>query len=224
MYVMKRRNTRLSISIRLLPTFGGKISIFSRIDNFSLGVIIWQCVSGEFPFNATEAVGKERRLSIRKQLSEGMLPWGSEKPSDIEWAEVVPIITNCWRRTPTLRPPPAFVAEQILAIYTRFSALPASEQESAPLDKESVEIIINRCSEMVQKARNGETDMEKLTDAEFRVLLQRNQQAFDPVTSFLLGAAIWWQVSKFNDWNDDLSEAYGMHPQSESPWLLTMSC
>jgi hypothetical protein len=70
--------------------------------------------------------------------------------------------------------------------------------------------------DLIEKARAAGEHGEfvgKLSVPDFQCLMQNNVEEFNPVTSFLIGAAIWWELSDFNEWKDDFVEAYDLRPQ-----------
>ena len=74
--------------------------------NTSLGVVIWECSVGTFPFSAapTDVTSRQDKNVIRQNLASGMLPWtvGDDRQG---WDDVYTIVYSCWNSCPTLRPP-----------------------------------------------------------------------------------------------------------------------
>lgn len=227
MFVLKPLNTPPRTFTLYIPMFGGTLaeaSLCIRLTK-SLGVIVWQCLTGLLPFekSSKEAEVNESRESISCLLSQGQLPWLSNKMDEAAWGGVIPVILSCWRSQPSLRPPPAFVAQRLLDILTEGCILPNfSVRPSLSADSQKIERISGECWAIIQKVRKSKgirEDRDKLAGNEFHFLLRSSREAFDPVISFLVGAAIWWEVSDFKEWDDDLSEAHDMKPDGMSPLL-----
>jgi hypothetical protein len=155
--------------------------------------------------------------SIRQQLKVGKLPFGSPERVEDEWCEVVfKFVLQCWQTVPTLRPPSANVAQQLGQVYTRYCASPGVPISlSTPLyDVGNLNIISQRCMQRIEAARKPKVGqgIEKLGAADFQVLVDSTRKEFNPVTHFLVGAAIWWQLSEFNRWDDEFMEAHDLQP------------
>jgi hypothetical protein len=181
-------------------------------------------VTGQLPFGKTAAdvQDNEPASEIRDQLR-CQLPWLSHPMEANPSGGLISVILSCWRRQPHLRPPAAFVSQQLLDILTQeyVPPVPAALLPDST-DNGKIDNISNVCWNLIQKARKShgiESIRVALPADDFALLLQKNQQTYDPVISFLLGAAIWWKISEFNEWNDDLSEATDMHPDC-SPLLF----
>lgn len=167
----------------------------------------------------------QAEVSIRQRLSEGHYPWAIEELNEFE--ECKSIIQGCLQRAPALRPPAAFVAQQLLGVYTQHCISPELKISGSPSrDREELQRINARCWELVQQARKSkgdETGRGKLSSADFQVLLASARKEFHPIISFLVGAGIWWQVSEFHDWDDDSMEAYGVESKGMSIFLTAFS-
>jgi hypothetical protein len=165
----------------------------------------------------------QTEVAIRQQLSDGHYPWGIEELKELEGCES--IIQACLQQVPALRPPAAFVAQQLLGVYTQHCISPELSISGSPSrDSEELQGIKARCWELIQQARKSkgdETGRGKLSSTDFQALLVSTRKEFDPITSFLVGAGIWWQVSEFDEWDDDLVEAYDVDSKGLS-FSLTM--
>lgn len=110
----------------------------------SLGIIIWQFISGKVPYDIDEEVLPENQKHdhVLNMIKRGDLP-GALENIDASW-DVLNLIGQCWNKQPLLRPTAASVAESLLDIRTRLSmpvsvadgiskaSLPAEQTETKP--------------------------------------------------------------------------------------------
>lgn len=167
---------------------------------------------------ARECTEEHENSKIREQLKRGQQPWGSNKMSGTDWGEVASIIQECWNPIPTLRPPAIFIAQRLLDVYTQHCASPdiPLANSSPSQDHEKLRDAKTRCQTLVQHIRSSKTkntSLDKLTVVDFQILLESNQEIFDPITSYLIGAAIWWNICDLSDLTDEFTEAYDMRPE-----------
>src|SRR5947207_7085627 len=112
----------------------------------------------------------QAEVSIRRRLSEGHYPWGIEDLKEFEGCNS--IIQGCLQQAPALRSPAAFVAQQLLAVYTQHFISPALNiSGSSGQDTKELQRIRARCWELVQQARKSKGGQDKLSSADFQVLL-----------------------------------------------------
>lgn len=167
---------------------------------------------------ARECIEEHEKSDIREQLKSGQQPWGSNRMSGIDWGDVASIIQECCNPIPTLRPPAIFIAQRLLDVYTQHCAssdIPLASSSSSQ-DHEKLRDAKTRCQALVQHIRTSKTKnagLDKLSVVDFQILLEGNQEIFDPITSYLIGAAIWWNICDLSDLTDELTEAYDMRPE-----------
>jgi len=217
----RHENMQMIDAIHCTQMFGGNCSFMNLFDGSSLGIVLWQCLTWDFPFQLrAEAIQEDRINEFRQQFRE-QLPWGDHSMNEAEWGECVSIISQCWETTPTLRPSSARLAQQLVGVYTRLCARSAEPLASSSplLPNGDLPAIRKRCWELVEftrKQKNPPSSKEKLSTIDFRILLEKTEGEFDPLSSFLVGAAIWQQVMDFNDWDDEYVHAYDLSSDGTS--------
>jgi hypothetical protein len=128
----------------------------------------------------------EKQDAIRKQLADGVLPWTNGAPThDVD---VYTIVQGCWNPIPELRPQAAYIAQRLLDLFARRSVT----DELSPV-AEVLEEVKNSVFQKIEAKRNrNPTDAVPSDHASMLhdAVTTRN----DPVSSSLLGAAIWWEL------------------------------
>lgn len=117
-----------------------------------------------------------------------------------------------------LRSPPAYIAQQLFDVYVQLCASTEYDLPS-PQDSTRVGRIAARCLELIQHARKAKDDkpiQNMLNAADFQILVENNRDQFNPVISFLIGAGVWWKVSEFDDFEDELVKANDLPPKGSS--------
>jgi hypothetical protein len=204
---------------------GGTSLTYISLSTYSFGVIVWQILEWRLPFDCDDSdLSSEETLSVRERLRDGQLPWGENEMKDDERSELKPIILECWQAE-NLRLPSSYVAQRLGHVFTRYrsrSETPFStsfpERQLARLSQ-----IRNQTMHVVKLARNEKAKLpqdNQISNDDVRFLLESLQAQFNPVTSFLLGAAIWWQLTPFDGWDDDFQEAYDLQLDGILPALF----
>lgn len=177
----------------------------------SLGIVLWQCLTGQFPYGVAEEVLKdtEECRIIRESLSH------EELPGTIDDYEEAPgladIIRQCWTRDPMLRPTASAVALRLIDVTAHLavaeSNLVSADMQSSAAARNTLDVLENRQIATIQKrtldiirdarhVNKNSTDLVQSTARidlnDFNMLLE---DGTDPLTSFLLGAAFWWNVN-----------------------------
>ena len=170
--------------------------------NTSLGVVIWECCVGTFPFSVapTDIASREDKSVIRQKLASGMLPWtvGAYRQG---WDDVYTIVHSCWNSRPTLRPPAPYVAQTLLDLYTQRSLGAPSLIDEVPGEVQG-SIFEKICSK-----RNDFHATVTDISIEAALRLKRSVDKYsDPRNSFLLGAAVWWELVPVEIFADSFSE------------------
>ena len=146
----------------------------------SLGVLIWECVSGTIPFDhKKEGTGELDVAKIRNLTAQNKMPWKGQQAEPLV-CQVVRIVESCCNPRPNVRPSAADVARSLWDIMI----LSSIEVDPAPSIQEGVKA---RVSEMLEKEANiglklSDKDVEDLQD-----LVTKG----DPTAAFLFGSAIW---------------------------------
>lgn len=150
----------------------------------SLGTIVWECFVGGFPFS-TPPPAAEDKSHIRRKLAEGALPWDIDGSQEMD--HIYSIVRDCWNANPTLRPSAAFVSQTLLDIVVR-ELVPASPAIFIPHN--TLYAIKERVLEGIKGKKEGTTQLLPIVPDDVRILRQSADLGIDPVSSYLLGAAI----------------------------------
>ena len=170
--------------------------------NTSLGVVIWECCVGTFPFSVapTDIASRKDKSVIRQKLASGMLPWTVEADRK-GWDDVYTIVHSCWNSHPTLRPPASYVAQTLLDFYTQRSLGAPSLIDEVPSEVQG-SIFEKICSK-----RNDFHATVTDISIEAALRLKRSVDKYsNPSNSFLLGAAIWWELVPVEIFTDSFSD------------------
>ena len=160
----------------------------------SMGILIWQCVSGTFPFGfsreVTEGPDAER---IRQLILQGSLPWKEHSHDDSLLQQVGRLVERCCYFKPNVRPSAADVAHSLFDILT----LAALNIHSSPPIDGSVKA---RVSEFLEKVDKNATlpVPEHLGSNDVKDLRNLATQG-DPTAAYLLGSAIWYGLTEPED-------------------------
>ncbi|KAK4068917.1 hypothetical protein Trihar35433_5496 [Trichoderma harzianum] len=136
-------------------------------DIWSLGVIIWQCLTGLVPYNIFTEVGAEDKdyTKLREALDMANLPGDVNASGLSSLASARDLVEQCWSRNPLLRPTAASAAEILLDLRVRLSLEGAAEAEQASKPKgeatsEEYKPIRfnNTCKAEVKKVDNDDAD------------------------------------------------------------------
>jgi len=170
--------------------------------NTSLGVVIWECSVGTFPFSAapTDVASNESKRAIQRKLASGTLPWtvGADRQG---WDDVYTIVHSCWNSRPALRPPAPYVAQTLLDFYTQRSLGAPSSIDEVP------GVVQGSIFEKICFKRNGVHTTVTDISYEDALKLKRSVDKYsDPRNSFLLGAAIWWELVPVEVFADSFSD------------------
>jgi hypothetical protein len=151
--------------------------------------LIWELLTGTFPFSAHPADidSSEKKDPIRVQLSKGARPWNDDG-SKQGWEDVYKIMRDCWDPNPVLCPPASYVAQTLLDIYARRSL----GSDSLTIEEVPQEVKDSTFKKIVAKRYN-----KPATELSGDVILMLHRSVTttnDPLSSFLMGAAIWWDL------------------------------
>jgi len=159
-----------------------------------MGILIWQCVSGTFPFGfsreVTEGPDAEQ---IRQLILQGSLPWKEHSHDDSLLQQVGRLVERCCNFKPNVRPSAADVAHSLFDILT----LAALNIHSSPPIDGSVKA---RVSEVLEKVDKNATlpVPEHLGSNDVKDLRDLATQG-DPTAAYLLGSAIWYGLTEPED-------------------------
>lgn len=184
-------------------------------DIWNLGTIIWQCIFGHSPYGISNEVlpsaeGYFNDLGkIEEAMKQGSLPGAFEE--GYEALELSDIIRRCWKKDPILRPTAATVAQDLLYIKTRLSfSIAAQESDDGrslatlPRVEESQAGAWKAIKEARELNKNSLIPVQpnlKSAASDFNLLLNEDDEQ-GPVTSFVLGAMIFWNLTDDFQWQD----------------------
>ena len=156
----------------------------------SLGVVIWELIVGTFPISTapTNITSDEDESVIRQNLASGRLPW-TVKDNIQGWDDVYTIVHSCWNSRPTMRPPAPYVAQTLLDFYTRRSLGSTTSIYEVPGEVQG-----SIFEKIRSKRKNPHATVTSISDDDALKLKRSVDEYGDPHNSFLLGAAIWWEL------------------------------
>jgi hypothetical protein len=189
---------------------GSKLEVArSLTSSLSLGTIIWECLTGTFPFSCPPPDVLQRKTTIQEALGAGASPWDLSltTANNSVLDQIRPYICDCWSVIPTLRPPAAFVTQKIFDVLTLHSAhLPAVIHSlSSPLKERALRSI---------RSKREKKSILPVASEDAQVLKRFAGHQLDPHASFLFGASLWWDLVPLDDELDD--ECVNLRPPAES--------
>jgi serine/threonine protein kinase len=174
----------------------------------SLGIVLWECLSGRFPYEMESQVLKtsDDCPKIRYSIQKGLLPGPI-----VDYAEALglsTLIRQCWKLDPMHRTTADAIAKELYGI-TAGLAVPKPETEiaiaesqvSGVLERSDDEKILQRALEAIRVARTVNKSAKKFVQSsstisqdDFAALVGEND-GNHPVVSFVLDAALWWNIA-----------------------------
>lgn len=165
----------------------------------SLGVVLWQCVVGDFPFGEATPIFSD--ANARKRLEARI---ANEDPGKTDRCEagIAELIRQCWRRHGHLRPTGADVARILEQIYTRMSCEMTGSHVQVD-NAAALDAVQSKLMERIKLARAknppGTKDLVvpkdlKVSQLEFETYYSGFQ--WDAVKSFVVGAALFWELAQ----------------------------
>ncbi|KAL7909983.1 hypothetical protein GGI35DRAFT_478863 [Trichoderma velutinum] len=90
---------------------------------WSLGVIVWQCLTGLVPYSIPNEVGAEDKdyAKLREALDRADLPGDVNASRLSNFGSARDLIEQCWNRNPLLRPTAALAADILLDLRVQLS-------------------------------------------------------------------------------------------------------
>ena len=165
--------------------------------------MIWECTFGGFPFSTAPAdiASKKGESDIQEKLASGMLPWTVEADSADKqgWDDVFTIVDSCWNSRPTLRPPASYVALTLLDFYAQRSLDATSSIYKVPGE------VQDSIFEKIHSKRKRAT-VTNISDEDALRLKRSVDEDKDPRNSFLLGAAVWYELVRVEVFADSFSD------------------
>jgi hypothetical protein len=159
-----------------------------------MGILIWQCVSGTFPFGFSREVTEGPDAGrIRQLILQGHLPWKEHSHDNSLLQQVGRLVERCCTFKPNVRPSAADVAHSLFDILMLATL---NIHSSPPIDG-SVKV---RVSEFLEKTDKSATlpVPEQLSSNDVKDLRNLVMQG-DPTAAYLLGSAIWYGLTEPED-------------------------
>lgn len=175
-----------------------------------MGILIWECVSGSFPFGCSqEVIEGPKAAELRQLTAQGSLPWKEYVQEDLLLKQVAKLVDRCCNLKPNIRPSAADVAHSLFDILTLTTI---NIDPSPPLD-EGVKVRVSQLLDEVDKTRSlvipNKLDAKSVQDL-------RNLVAYgDPTAALLLGSAIWYSLA---DPDEDLDQLLLVAGEDHSHW------
>ncbi|TDL17277.1 hypothetical protein BD410DRAFT_843728 [Rickenella mellea] len=142
---------------------------------------------------------------IRQRLADGSLPWGDQQREDGS-DDIYAIVGECWNASPALRPSASYVAQTLLEIVARHTAkTPERDPIVSPEHKQ-------RVLEVIRASRDGKRG-EHIAMGSVVALRRSVERDMDPVSSFLLGAAIWYELPPGGVHEYEDPESFSIQPR-----------
>jgi hypothetical protein len=174
----------------------------------SLGILIWELVSGSFPFEQSQEIFEGNEAgAIRKFIAKGSLPWMETSPSEPLLIRIVKVVTRCCSIRPNIRPSAADVAHSLLDILE----LAAVNIDPTPLLDEGVKVSVSEILDKVDKT--GTRPVSEKLDEKLTQGLRELVTQSDPTASFLYGSAIWYNLTEADEDLDPLILVAGVDYQ-----------
>jgi hypothetical protein len=183
--------------------FGGMVACLNMkplTENYSLGILVWQCASGTFPFDSSDEVieGPEAER-VRKLISNGEMPWKKNEKYDPLVKQVMRVVHSCCNTRPAVRPSAASVAHSLFDILT----CAATGIDVTPQINELIKIRVSDILDTIDKKTGRSSTGQKLSDEEAGDLQTLAEQG-DPTASFLFGSAIWYRLVEVQEDLDEM--------------------
>jgi hypothetical protein len=169
--------------------------------NYSLGILVWQCVSGTFPFDSSDEVfeGPEAER-VHALISRGEISWNKNENYDNPlFQEVLRVVQSCCNARPTVRPSAAGVAHSLFDILT----CAATRIEIPPKIDGRIKIRVSDLLDTIDKKTGRSSTGQKLSDEEAGDLQALAEQG-DPTAAFLFGSAIWYRLVEIQEDLDEM--------------------
>ncbi|KAL4983329.1 kinase-like domain-containing protein [Aspergillus falconensis] len=157
------------------------------MDIWSLGVLIWQCVTATFPFDSSEEVIDGPMADrIRNKISQGELPWRTNASNTVQndriLQQVMQLVDSCCNPRYDLRPTAAVVERSLLDIINLavIKIGPSPHISNNEAVKDRVSMILDP-KKTTSESSISDSDVEDLV---------RLADGGDATASYLLGKAV----------------------------------
>ncbi|CVL07488.1 uncharacterized protein FMAN_14391 [Fusarium mangiferae] len=156
-----------------------------QTDIWSLGILIWQCISRKPPFSMNEKVLQGDQVTqIRKSIEDGNFEWDSDH-TDSVYAEVARLVRRCCNKNPRKRPSAMAVKDKLIEIMQT----PLIPQQLQNMPSEEIDEQVMQLLDDVIKGNKLPTECQ-LSTLQIENLKKRAGK-FDGKAAYLFGSAIW---------------------------------
>ncbi|KAH7231655.1 kinase-like domain-containing protein [Fusarium redolens] len=156
-----------------------------QTDIWSLGVLIWQCISRKPPFSINKKVLQGDQVTeIRESIKAGTLPWDSDQ-SDPVYAKVASLVRRCCSKDPRQRPSAMAVKDRLIEIL---QAPPIQQQLQNMSDDEINEQVFQLLDDVIKE--NKLPAECQLSTLQIQNLKKRAGER-DGRAAYLFGSAVW---------------------------------
>ncbi|KAF8854351.1 hypothetical protein BDZ45DRAFT_676994 [Acephala macrosclerotiorum] len=193
------------------PEYHNRREHSAATDVWSLGIVLWQCIFCQVPYGAKKHIYKETDEceAIRKRLRKGDMP-GSLGDAR-ETFKFRDLIQQCWRRDPMYRTTADAVARSLQGLSASL-ALPNISEDHELLDSKvagslahcDLDEVQQKALIAVQEARLLNKTSPKFVQSASRIskedfsIIMDGDNGSNPVISFIVGAAFWWNLTDFS--------------------------
>ncbi|KAF5649642.1 tyrosine kinase catalytic domain protein [Fusarium sp. NRRL 52700] len=156
-----------------------------QTDIWSLGILIWQCISREPPFNMNEKVLQGDQVTqIRESIEAGDLPWNLDQNNPV-YAKVASLVRRCCSKDPRQRPSAMAVKDRLIEIM-QTPLIPQQPQDMS--DHEVNEQVLQQLDDVIKE--NKLPAECQLSTLQIENLKKRAGKG-DGWAAYLFGSAVW---------------------------------
>jgi hypothetical protein len=164
-----------------------------------------------FPFSTSPTrLSEDQVTTISQQLANGVLPWTSDAP--INDVDVYAIVRGCWNLIPQLRPPAGYTAQRLLDLVARCSVSSDKASSIVEVPAEVKDLVFQKI-----EARRKKGPVDAVYSYHASMLHDAVIAQNDPLSSALLGAAIWWELAPMDIYNIERLTCVGSALPEEGP-------
>lgn len=183
---------------QVLPKF--RLMALTNISRDSLGVLIWECLSGKPPFGFVDPVREGYpAVDIRNRLSGGGYPWTEEEHGLLP-PHIMQLLQCCCNRLPSMRPPAKSLESTLFGFLTETFKL--SVAMDWPIEDEGILPKLQCDLERVKRKEVTASEV-KLTEADAERIRTLCAQG-DAVANFMMGSALWYGLADMTDYESQI--------------------
>lgn len=174
-------------------------------------MLLWQCITGQFPFGKKTEVAQDspEAVEIRERLSRGERAGVLKELKEVP--ELKELIDDCWRQDPMSRPTASLIALKLIGLSARLAGQTTNSTSELHTSMTSINDSDKQLHDEFQRVRQTSLNIicearklnvnavelvqleRKIDASDFDKLLEE-EDGTDALTSFIVGAAYWWNV------------------------------